>query len=487
MNKTPFLPGCFLTRMMLPFVLGVLVCATGVQPALADAAPPSDPTVGNAGPYRPQKTMVQMLAETVQIDVPPYVNELSNQMISVSASFTMQNRGQAEEKMQVIFPLTRLKYWENDETAYMIDRSTFVVWVDGQQVPTTEITTPAEKGYQLERDSNGDPISGFVADVAWAAFDVTFPVHQNVSLRVEYKMGAGPFEDFTGMYYIMETGAGWYGRILSADLVLHLPYTATEELVQYANPGYVISGNDLWWKLNNIEPTRKDNLSVKIIRPGVWQTILDLRSRVELNPDDADTWCELGDAYRQLAIYGYSDRSYYINSPHFADLSIESYEKAVALRPDWGKAHYKLAYILWLSNPKVAAKSGPGKSTGSLSMEDPSIQRVLQELKLAWAYGAIYNEGSSGSFVSDLNTTIPGLDLTPPATLTFTPEPVTKIPTSTPTAFVAPTGTPLSSAAPTPAPANASSATAVGGMAIGLLIVAGVLIYSWRSRFGDRN
>jgi hypothetical protein len=494
MNKILLSPGHFPTRIVLIFALGVLVCGTSIQPARADAGPGPDPTVGGAGPYQPLKTNVQMLSETVLIDVPSFIDDMHNQ-ISVFASFNMQNQGSSEEKMQVVFPLTRLNNlpW-GEESYYHVDNTSFMVWVDGQRVPITEISTPAEKGYQLEYDGgSASPTGGFDPDVRWAAFDVTFPSHQTVALQVEYKM-ISSYTGFMGIEYILETGAGWYGRILSADIVLRLPYAATQELVEEANPGYVFSGNELRWKFIDFEPTREDNLSVWVITPEAWQTVLDLRSRVAQNPRDADAWFKLGEECQQLAIDN-PHFNYFIHSRHFADLSIESYEKAIGLRPDWGEAHYALASILWRSNPLVAKRftgyTDKGKSDVPLS--DPSIQRVLQELKLAWSYGAIHNENYEFSFVSRINAAIPGLHLTPPATLTFTPKPATQTPTSTPVKPITPANTPrpapsaVPSAVPTPAPAQNSSTNAVGGVIIGMLIVLVVLVYSRRSKFGDRR
>jgi len=310
---------------------------------------------------------------------------------------------------------------------------------------------------------------------------VTFPAHQRVLLRVEYKMD-GSGVPFTGIGYILETGAGWYGRIFSADIILHLPYPASLDVIEDASPGYVFSGNEMRWKLKNFEPTRSNNLSVKVLYPEDWHIMHDLRSNAERNPYVAETWYELGDEYRQLARRG---------SQHFAGLSIKSYEKAIALRPDWGDAHLQLANILWHGNPKV--KQALMNGAYKISMEDPTLQRVLKELKLARTYGAISMPDERDRLIYEMNAVVPGLNLTLPVTLTFTPKPATKTAmaapsqTSTPTAFVASTGIPLPSAAPAPAPPRPSSSGAVGGMVVGLLIVVGVLIYSWRSKFGDRN
>jgi tetratricopeptide (TPR) repeat protein len=500
MNKTSFLPNRFLIRMVLLFAIGVLVCGTDIRPAYADAGPGPDPTVGGAGPYQPQKTNVQMMSETVVIEVSPYIDTASNQ-ISVGASFNMQNQGRTEERMQVVFPLTRLDPNSYEESAYEVEPSTFVVWVDGLQVSTIEISTPAEKGYELEYAhgpgwTSANSIGGFQPDVRWAAFDVTFPVHQNVSIQVAYKMDGGS-ASFRGIAYILETGAGWYGKILSADIILRLPYPASEEVIKDASPGYVFSGNEIRWKKTNFEPTRDDNLSIGVINSYTWRSVLELRSKVKQNPNDSDAWYALGDVYSQLAYWIFTDycetgTSYTLTSPYFSGLAVEAYEKAIAIRPDWGDAHFELANILWFGNKNVEKRFRTyydNRKIQPVRPEDPDIQRVLKELKLAWSYGITGNNADCymPRLLDYINIAITDLDLMAPATLTLTPKPATKTPTFTPTVYIAPTDTPMPSATPMPAPSQPSTAPAVLGMIIGLLIVAGVLVYSWRSKFEDRN
>src|SRR5690349_12032687 len=119
MNKTSLLQNRTFLRKLFLFVLCALLSLTPIQPANADAAPPPDPTVCGVGPYRPQKTNVQMMAETVFIDVPPSPsNAQEPKQIKVNASFTMRNQGQTAEQMQVIFPLTRLNTGGTEESLY---------------------------------------------------------------------------------------------------------------------------------------------------------------------------------------------------------------------------------------------------------------------------------------------------------------------------------------------------------------------------------
>jgi hypothetical protein len=439
-----------------------------------------------------------MLSETVLIELPaisptPQEPKWYSSQINVNASFNMRNQGQAEEMMQVIFPLTRLDFpWLTG--SYEIIPSSFTAKVNGQSVPITEITTPVEMTYLSQ---SGDPITPsegkFYQDVLWAAFEVTFPAQQDVLLEVEYKMGG--HGGFTGIEYILETGAGWYGNILSADIIVRLPYPATQEMIQAATPGYVFSGNDIVWKMKNFEPKRKDNLHVRVINSYDWPLILELRSKVEQNPDDADTWYELGNEYSKLSLRFQSGLCagswpYSIISQHFADLAAEAFENATLLRPDWGNAHFKLANVLWFGNQNVEKYFSHSDNITPQIFEADAlyVQEVLQELQLSWSNGITLETADCeiSRLLTYLNTAMPNLALTPPATVTVTtmPSTETQTPTTTPTRLKTPTDIPSQAPIATPIPAQTKDSipTVPIGLVISLFFVSGVLIYVWQSR-----
>src|SRR5690606_26879186 len=90
-------------------------------------------------------------------------------------------------------------------------------------------------------------------EIPWAVFDVTFPPNQDVMIEVTYDVegfGYYPYEVFK---YVLETGAGWNGTIGSADVILRLPYEASDKNVWVegvegygpATQGGVFSGNEV--------------------------------------------------------------------------------------------------------------------------------------------------------------------------------------------------------------------------------------------------
>lgn len=472
MHRVSLLQNQGLIQTGILFILCAALVLIHAQTAEADSAPPPDPTVGGVGPYQPQKTKVQMVAETVLIEVPESPADVADaKQIRVNASFTMQNQGEVEEQMQVIFPLTRLGYGGSMEQAlYQVDISSFTVKVDGQSVPISEITTPPEI-------TSTDIEHGFPSEVRWAAFPVTFPVKRNVILEVGYQMlnEYGEFgEGFTGIAYILETGAGWYGNILSAEISLRLPYPVAEETIKSANPGYLIAGNELRWHLKDFEPARKDNLEVKVIHADDWKNILDLRSKVHQNPNDAVAWANLGDQYFDLI----NMKEGYILEVdrHFTELGIEARQQAVQLSPESGEAHYKLAEILWLSNPSIInrLRMGGASTAPEPSLDDPAIQQILRELQLARSLGSTNNLPSFEQVFPELTMSISGIvTVTPTMTLA-------SFGTSTAPPTLAPTSLPSTSPTPIATPIRSSSALSATNWVLtvlGLLIAGGIYVY----------
>jgi hypothetical protein len=435
--------------------------------------------VGSAGPYRPQKTMVQMMAETVIIEVSdqpdtPTVGE----PIHVKATFRMKNQGKKDESMQVIFPLSQVSAPTMEQAIYEVDPDSFTVMVNGRSVPTSQITTPSAEGYQLEYDKDYHRLQGFRSEVLWAAFDVAFPVQKPILLEVEYDMvSLSPWE-FTSIVYILETGAGWYGTIQSADLILRLPYRADEDAIESANPGYTLVGKEMRWHIEDFEPTPKDNLTIRVLNASLWSHILELRSMVKQNAKDVQAWADLGNIYTNMAIY-FREGHFYVHDGRYIEPAIEACQKVVDLQPESGEAHLKLAWILWFGNPGVIARFswGETKPAPALQLDDPAIQRVLNELQLAKSYGV--TSGLEYEIQSYIYRAFPELQPTPTITITATQAPPTDTTTVTAT-LPMPTITAMPEPADTqtPEPATKDSASLPGILkAAAILVVAGALLY----------
>lgn len=239
------------------------------------------------------------------------------------------------------------------------------------------------------------------------------------------------------------------------------------------------------WKLTNFEPARKDNLNVSAIHADIWQEILNLREKVAKNPNDAEAWSELGDQYMDRAVIIHWGGMSIGKNEHFTQLALEARQKLVALRPDLGEAHYKLAEILWLSNPGVqdSLRIGGVSPASKASLDDPAIQQALGELRMARTLDLGKEYGLIG-----LNEIFPGLDVTVSTIYTVTVAPsgtlaplpaytLTPTPTSTTTATASSTSYPTATPVPIYTSVSPTSDHFLPILVLSFLIAGGLLIY----------
>lgn len=323
-------------------LLLVFISAFPAQRARADVAPPETPPGTNLLPGD-ERTQVRMQAETVTLIVSENPADATNAIAKTEAVFTMRNLGTAEEKMQVRFPLSFFD-GASDGFGRYPEISAIVVKIDGKTVTTRRENQPFfnwANGY-TERD-----------ELPWAVFDVTFPPNQDVKLEVfytAYGFGYYPYETFK---YVLQTGAGWNGTIGSADIIVRLPYQASEENIYIADEysqtssGGILSGNEIRWHFEDLEPTWQDDLQVTVVTPQLWQAILKDTASVEANPKDGEAWGRLGKSYKEIirATKGWL-RDDLIGREMF-EKSKSSYEKCLALLPNDALWRYGYADLLW--------------------------------------------------------------------------------------------------------------------------------------------
>lgn len=245
--------------------------------ALADAAP--EQLYPGSSINTPVPTQVQMASEQVVLTLvrgqPPandkeFYGSDSGWLVKVQADFQMRAADKTEQ-MTVRFPL-------EDVQGYTVSPSLLArdlkAYVNGKEVPTREVTSKTP-------DDNL---------IRWAGFDVTFPAGKVTHLRVTYSAIPQAEGPVLGIGYILETGAGWAGKIGQADLTVKLPYPATKSTVlndsgtyyldpRQTLPGGKLVGNEVRWRLSNLEPTSKDNLQLAILNPDIIASISRARAK----------------------------------------------------------------------------------------------------------------------------------------------------------------------------------------------------------------
>ena len=235
---------------MISIIIVLLIFPT---PAKADIAPPAQPPGSNLQPGT-ESTQVQMAAETVLIDVQASAPPKSLGQAHVTADFTMHNTANQAESMAVRFPVGA-----SDGFFGLGNIKDMRVKVGGKAVFTRNI-----KGE--DPNAGSDP-------VPWAEFNVTFPPGQDVQIQVAYTLEASGEYPFCWFKYILSTGAAWKDAIGKADLIVRLPYPPNNQNVLFNNvepqnntpPGGVISGNEIRWHYDELEPTTDNNFKVYLI------------------------------------------------------------------------------------------------------------------------------------------------------------------------------------------------------------------------------
>ncbi len=396
---------------------------------LADIAPPANPPGTNIQPGA-ETTQVRMVSETVLIDVRAG-NNLGT--ARVTADFTMRNLGSQSESMAVRFPITA-----NDGFGNYPEIKELVIKIDGQQISYQRVNYPDIR-YQDQ-------------DVPWAEFNVTFPVGQDVAIQVAYNLNGSGYMPFTAFYYILETGAGWKDTIGSADIILRLPYPAsTQNVIMNMQIGWaetptdgVIEGNEVRWHFDDFEPGLNgpvQNMEFALVAPINWQNILKERDNVTKNPNDSEAWGRLGKSYKEIFLMGRGYRTD-AGGEQLYQLSIEAYEKCLALKPSDAQWHAGFADLLanrsywdsWFSDPTadVYRALEEIKTALQLAPTDPKVLEVADNIHFMFPDGMTQTE--SGYDFPWLTQTPTPLPLTPTVAPTFelTATPLTSTPTAAP-------------------------------------------------------
>ena len=441
-------------------VVGMLMVPSAVR---ADIAPPSFPPGFNPGPEI-EGTQVRMMAETVVIDVlgnTPSSGSLGR--AKVTADFTMRNVGDAAESMAVRFPIS-----SNNGFGEYPEIKDLQIFVNNQSVATRRI-------------SEVDPMWGSDS-VPWAEFKVNFPPNADVNIRVTYMLeGMGEYP-YVAFFYIFHTGAGWQGTIGSADLIVRLPYEVNPHNVIFddeigwssTTPGGVIDGREVRWHFEDFEPEQSNDFQLSLVMPTAWQKVLDEQSNVQKNPNDGEAWGRLGKIYKEIQFYRRGFRAG-ASGDELYQLSIDAYEKAIALKPDDALWHAGLADLLAVhayyedfayaeaTLDKLRAMQEINRAL-ELAPNDPKVKEIAEKIYFLFIDAV---EQTEGGYIFFWLTATPELPMPTLATL----EPTSTPPVTTPPLATA-TVVPEKEAIPTSTPPTAKNPLCGSVLFIPLVLMA---------------
>jgi hypothetical protein len=257
-----------------------------------------------------------------------------------------------------------------------------------------------------------------MAEMAWSGFEVTFPLDQDVLIRVDYVMTPERgFEDdnLHAFQYVLQTGAGWKGTIGRANIVVHFPYFVSDQnVLSGTTPGYQTLYDEIYWSFQDLEPTPADNIFVAFIRPSTWQKMFELQKNVKADVHDVPSWNELAEFYRQLSCCNYKSLRY----PDLMSKAEKAWQQNLAANPEDPRANSGYANFLYET---VFWNTVNGDTEAA-----NNLQTILHYIRLALEKDP--RDEMALEVLQKLRNVIPDLPFTAPPT--FTP---TTGPSETPT------------------------------------------------------
>lgn len=321
-----------------------LISLFPIQSVGADVAPPEAPPGANLVPGM-ENTQVRMMAEKVLLTITEDPTDARGAVAYTEATFSMRNLGSTEERMQVRFPLTFFN-GNSDGFGNFPEIDGINAKVSGRAVSTRREMQPYLAGEFSYPEQD---------EIPWAVFEVTFPPAQDVTIQVSYTVNGYGYYPYESFLYVLETGAGWNGTIGIADVIVRFPYEVNEMNIwldfaggySEATQDATLSGNEVRWHYEELEPTREHNPVINAVAPALWKSILREIDAVTRNPKDGEAWGRLGKAYKEIARMpkGYlrEDEA----GRKLFQLSREAYETCLGLLPEDSLWHTGYADLLW--------------------------------------------------------------------------------------------------------------------------------------------
>lgn len=433
------------------FLAIVVVISLPTFTAHADIAPPANPPGANIQPG--DLTQVRMVAETVLLDISSGSGTNPLGRAKVTATFTMRNLGSETERMAARFPVGA-----SDGYGSIPEITDFTVTVNGSRVGTRKTT-------------GEDPNYGF-GSTRWAEFDITFPPGEDVIVVVTYTLQATGYYPIAYFSYILSTGADWQGTIGSADIIARFPYEISPQNVIFpesqvgwmdTTQGATINGSELRWHYDDLEPTQKNNILINIVSPDAWNKVLTEQANVEKNPNDGEAWGRLAMNYKKVSMTSKGYLRGDAGGEELYRLSVQAYEKCLALLPNdalWHAGYAELlhAHNIWQIVDQAEALRAVQEIHRALELSpnDPKIIEIAESM--IWGMEPLLQQNEDGTFDFLWLTATPtpqveptATDVPPTATLTPISATATVTPSDEATMAVPPT-----TAAPTETPKSTS-------------------------------
>lgn len=309
----------------------LLLGAAGLGPGIASAQTPQPNILVTLAPLD-RKTAVELTALTVDADI---VERDGHTYARGTLGWQVHNTDVLNETAIVVgFPEWASASASFDPTKF----ETFRVLLDNQPVVFASQTA--------------DVIYGDAArTINWYTFELTLEPDEKQSITAEFSqdLGTDLFPRFT---YGMLVGNRWKNAVGSARISVKLPAQTTGEQFITLDPDVPdFDGQKLTWLWAELNPEADPGVS--LIRPSLWQQLLDRRRAAAQNPDDFNAHLELGQIYQALAAEPSPRRD------NFLAQAVAELESAARLAPDNATAVRTLAELY---EQRAGPANGPRSS-----------------------------------------------------------------------------------------------------------------------------
>lgn len=165
----------------------------------------------------------------------------------VHCYFRLHNEGKAE-KIQIGYPCM-------NTSPYTLQNSSVApinVFKNGKRIETINMTISDPKGLSTDKKS-------------WYLWDTYFEKNETMVIEIDYSLPHGIVKSdlYYKFDYLLSTGSGWKGSIDTAEINVTLKDFEKNLILKATPENYTSSSNQLIWRLYDIEPTTKDDISIK--------------------------------------------------------------------------------------------------------------------------------------------------------------------------------------------------------------------------------
>jgi len=165
----------------------------------------------------------------------------------VHCYFKLHNEGKAEN-IQIGYPYM-------NTTPYNLSNSAFApinVYQNGKKIDDINLLTTNSRSPKTDINS-------------WYLWDSYFKKNETMVIEVSYSLPHGIVKNdlYYKFDYLLSTGAGWKGNIDTAEIIVNLKNFDKNLIIKTTPENYTFFGDQIIWNLYNIEPSVKDDISIK--------------------------------------------------------------------------------------------------------------------------------------------------------------------------------------------------------------------------------